>query len=269
MKKLVFLYLLIMHATLLFADPVSFVKFTFKDSESWGILREHRIIEIDAAPWINQRETGRYYSLEEVDLLPPVSPTKVLAIGLNYRSHSGDAGAAKPELFAKFPSSVQGGGNILIPEDAVNIHYEGELVIVIGRETKDVDVREARESIFGITIGNDISERSWQSSDLQWTRAKASDGFAPVGPKLVQGQEWSDLLISTFVNGELRQNESTAKLIHSPEEIVSWVSRYITLEPGDIIFTGTPGRTQRVSEGDLIEVKIENIGILSNRVVWE
>ncbi len=258
-----------MQATLLIAKPESYVKFTYNESESWGILREERIREIDAAPWLSQGPTGRIYSLHEVDLLPPVSPTKVLAIGLNYRSHSGEAGAAKPELFAKFPSSLQGEGDIMIPEDAGNIHYEGELVIVIGRKTKDVSVKEARNSIFGITIGNDISERNWQSSDLQWTRAKASDGFAPVGPYLVEGQDWSDLLISTYVNGELRQNESTAMLIHSPEEIVSWTSRYITLEPGDVIFTGTPGRTQRVRDGDIIEVRIEGIGTLKNRVFWK
>ena len=267
--RFISLYILLMFSSLVFAEPVKYIRFISGNSDSWGILEGNSVKEIKEAPWISRTGTGRTFTSSELELLPPVKPTKVLAIGLNYRSHSGNSGASKPELFAKFPSSIQGEGDIMIPEDAVNIHYEGELVIVIGERTRKADLKEARRAIFGVTIGNDISERNWQSSDLQWTRAKASDGFAPVGPYLVAGQDWSDLLISTFINGELRQNESTAMLIHSPEKIVSWISQYITLEPGDVIFTGTPGRTQSVKDGDLIEVKIENLGTLKNRVVWE
>ena len=266
-----YFYVLVMllFSSSLYAEPVKYIKFESGETTSWGILEGHRVREIKAAPWISTTGTGRIFSSSELNLLPPVSPTKVLAIGLNYRSHSGSAGEAKPEVFAKFPSSIQGSGLIMIPEDAANIHYEGELVIVIAKRTKKADLKEAQEAIFGLTIGNDISERNWQASDLQWIRAKASDGFAPVGPYLVTDQDWSDLMISTYVNGELRQNESTAMLIHSPEKIVSWISQYITLEPGDVIFTGTPGRTQAVKNGDTVEVMIENLGTLKNRVVWE
>lgn len=267
--KRIALILFILYTSTINAESVSYGRTQMNDTIIWGIIDNDNFLEIEDAPWINSRTTGKFYKLSSLNLLAPVDPSKVLAVGLNYRSHSGNSGASKPELFAKFPSSLQGGGDILIPSDAENIHYEGELVIIIGKKIKKVDEKEARQAIFALTIGNDISERNWQSSDLQWIRAKASDGFAPLGPYLVQGLDWSDLMVSTFVNGELRQNESTAMLIHSPEKIVSWISQYITLDPGDVIFTGTPGRTQAIDDGDIVEVRIEGLGSLINRFIWE
>lgn len=268
MKRLL-LILLLLYTTNIYAESVRYSRASVGNTEIWGIIDGDDFVEIEKAPWVSSVKTGRVLRLSSLNLLAPVDPSKVLAIGLNYRSHSGNSGAEKPELFAKFPSSLQGPGDILIPSDAVNIHYEGELVIVIGKKIKNADIEEARQAVFALTIGNDISERNWQSSDLQWIRAKASDGFAPVGPFLVSGLDWSDLMISTYVNGELRQNESTSMLIHSPEEIVAWTSKYISLEPGDVIFTGTPGRTQSIKDGDTVEVKIEELGSLINRFVWE
>ena len=200
MKRLLIVLLLI-YTTSLYAQSINYSRAQQGNATIWGIIENENFLEIEKAPWISTKKTGRVIKVSSLRLLPPVDPSKVLAIGLNYRSHSGESGAKKPELFAKFPSSLQTSGDIYIPSDATNIHYEGELVIVIGKKLKNATIEEARKAIFGITIGNDISERNWQSEDLQWIRAKASDGFAPVGPFLVTGVDWSDLIISTYVNG--------------------------------------------------------------------
>lgn len=141
------------------------------------------------------------------------------------------------------------------------------MVVVIGREAKNVPVEEAGDYVFGVTAGNDISERDWQSADLQWFRAKGSDTFGPVGPFLVTGLNHNDLQVQTRVNGEVRQSARTRELIFDVEEIVAYVSRYVTLYPGDIIFTGTPGSTQAIVPGDVVEVEVEGVGILRNTVV--
>lgn len=187
---------------------------------------------------------------------------------MNYRSHAASASEGPPPLFAKFPSSlIAHGEDLIIPEDAGHPHYEGEMVIVIGKKAKNVPESEAHRYIFGVTAGNDVSERTWQSSDLQWLRGKASDGFGPVGPYIVTGLNYNDLKVETRLNGETRQSESTKMMIHSVAKIVSWSSRYFTLMPGDMIFTGTPGSTRGMKEGDIVEVEIEGVGVLRNKLV--
>jgi 2-keto-4-pentenoate hydratase/2-oxohepta-3-ene-1,7-dioic acid hydratase in catechol pathway len=141
------------------------------------------------------------------------------------------------------------------------------LVVVIGKRAKDVAVAGAAEYVFGVTAGNDVSERDWQRDDLQWLRAKGSDTFGPVGPVIATGLDHNDLLVQTRVNGEVRQSERSSDLIFDIETIVSYVSRYVTLMPGDVIFTGTPGSTQAMSPGDVVEVEIEGVGVLRNTVV--
>ncbi len=189
----------------------------------------------------------------------------MIAVGLNYRSHSGSAGAAAPGLFAKFPSSLTGpDAPIWMFPDATDLHYEGELVVVTGKQAQNISIDEAPNYILGVTAGNDVTERVWQRSDLQWIRGKASDSFAPAGPYIATGLNYNDLLVETRVNGETRQSERTASLIHSVDDIVSYVSQYITLEPGDLIYTGTPGSTQAMEVGDVVEV--EGVGILRNTV---
>ncbi len=147
-----------------------------------------------------------------------------------------------------------------------NAHYEGELVIVIGRRAKDVSPENALDFVFGVTAGNDVSERNWQQADLQWFRAKASDTFAPIGPAIARGLNYDDLLVQTRVNGEVRQSERSKDLIYDIAEIVSYVSRYVTLVPGDVIFTGTPQTTQALKPGDVVEIEVEGVGVLRNRV---
>jgi 2-keto-4-pentenoate hydratase/2-oxohepta-3-ene-1,7-dioic acid hydratase in catechol pathway len=193
----------------------------------------------------------------------------VIAVGLNYLTHLGERpAAAYPGLFAKMPTSIVGpDSDVIYPADATNLHFEGELVVVIGRRAHDVTAAQAPNHVFGVTAGNDISERDWQRADLQWFRAKASDTFGPLGPAIVTGLTYGDLLLQTRVNGEVVQSQRTRDLVFDVPSIVSYVSRYVTLEPGDVIYTGTPGTTKAMKPGDVVEVEIEGIGILRNRIV--
>ncbi len=250
-------------------DLQRFVRFEMNGREMWGLLQGDEVSPIRGDLFGDHRIIPNSSPLSEITLLPPVTPSKVIAVGLNYQSHLGErAPSAYPGLFAKYPSSIVGpGATILRPPDSRNLHYEGEMVIVIGKEASRVTVEEAGEYVFGVTAGNDVSERDWQRNDLQWFRAKASDTFGPVGPVLVRGLNYNDLLLQTRVNGEIRQSERTQDLLFNVEEIVSYVSRYVTLLPGDIIFTGTPGSTQAMEPGDVVEVELEGVGILKNTVV--
>ena len=250
-------------------DLQRFVRFELNGREQWGLLQGEEVSPIRGDLFGAHRVMPASIPLSELTLLPPVKPSKVIAVGLNYQSHLGErAPSAYPGLFAKYPSSIVGpGASIVRPPDSRNLHYEGEMVIVIGKEASWVTVEEAAEYVFGVTAGNDVSERDWQRNDLQWFRAKASDTFGPVGPVLVRGLNYNDLLLQTRVNGETRQSERTQDLLFNVEEIVSYVSRYVTLLPGDIIFTGTPGSTQAMEPGDVVEVELEGVGILKNTVV--
>ncbi len=215
--------------------------------------------------------SGKKVKLSDVKILTPVEPTKVIAVGLNYKSHIGDAAPAKyPGLFAKFPSSlIAHEENIVVPKDSTNLHYEGEMVLVIGKKASKVSVGDAKDYIFGLSIGNDVSERSWQRSDLQWFRAKGSDTFGPIGPYIVTGLNPDNLLLETRVNGEVRQSSNTDLLIFDVSTIVSYISQYITLLPGDVIFSGTPGTTKAIKPGDIVEISLESVGILRNGLVPE
>jgi 2-keto-4-pentenoate hydratase/2-oxohepta-3-ene-1,7-dioic acid hydratase in catechol pathway len=165
------------------------------------------------------------------------------------------------------------GGAIVIPRGAENVHFEGELVVVIGRQTKEVSAAEAAGCIFGFTCGNDVSERYWQNDeenkDIQWWRAKGSDTFSPCGPFIASGLNYDDLLLTLRVNGEVKQQERTSQLIHNVAGLVSFISKYVTLLPGDLIFTGTSGTTSALRAGDVVEVELEGVGTLRNRVMRE
>ena len=245
-----------------------YVRYSHSGSVSYGVLDGQTIRVLSGSPFVDVEFTGATVRLAEVQLLAPTEPSKVIAVGLNYQSHLGERAAAEyPGLFSKFPTSIVGHeADIVIPPDAENVHYEGELVVVIGKEASNVSAAEASEYIFGVTAGNDVSERDWQAADLQWFRAKASDTFGPIGPAIATGLNYNDLLVQTRINGEVRQSESTIDLIFDIDEIVSYVSRYVTLMPGDIIFTGTPGSTQAMEPGDVVEIEVEGVGILRNTV---
>jgi 2-keto-4-pentenoate hydratase/2-oxohepta-3-ene-1,7-dioic acid hydratase in catechol pathway len=247
-----------------------YVRYELAGRTSYGILDGETVRELSGDLFSAPRPTGKTAKLGDVKLLAPVAaPSKVIAVGLNYRTHLGQrAAAAYPGLFAKMPTSIVGPeANIVYPSDATNLHYEGELVLVIGKRASNVDTASAMSHVFGVTAGNDVSERDWQQKDLQWFRAKASDTFGPLGPVIVTGLNPDNLLVQTRLNGEVVQSERTDHLIFNVKEIVSYVSRYVTLEPGDLIYTGTPGTTKAMKPGDVVEIEVEKVGVLRNRVV--
>jgi 2-keto-4-pentenoate hydratase/2-oxohepta-3-ene-1,7-dioic acid hydratase in catechol pathway len=228
--------------------------------------------ELSAPLFAGGVATGRRWSAADVQLLVPCQPNKIFAVGRNYRSHLGTRPAPlQPELFWKPVSALQDpGGPIVLPLLSTNVHFEGELVLVIGRRGKDLSLDEAKSAIFGVTCGNDVSEREWQSGatkDLQWWRAKGADTFAPCGPVIATGLDYDRLALSTRLNGKVVQQQSTSDLLFDCATVVSFASRFVTLEPGDLFYTGTPGHTSALAPGDLVEVEIEGVGVLSNRVV--
>ncbi len=249
----------------------SFVRFQNGAASAYGLLEAGIIRELAGDVFGGYNETGASHRLDAVKLLYPCEPPKIFAVGRNYKSHLGQrAQPDRPEIFYKPVSALQNPGDpIRFPPGAINVHYEGELVLVIGRRVRNADPEEARAAIFGVTCGNDVSEREWQSGaskDLQWWRAKGADTFAPVGPTIVRGIDYGNLMLRTRLNGEVVQEQSTADLIFDCPTIVSWISRAVTLTPGDLIFTGTPGTTRPMKPGDVVEVEIEGIGVLRNPV---
>jgi 2-keto-4-pentenoate hydratase/2-oxohepta-3-ene-1,7-dioic acid hydratase in catechol pathway len=260
--------LLVAGATRSAAEVVKYVRYQHEGRTMYGILVDDTVRELEGSIFEQPTPTGKSVKLSAVRLLAPHTPGKVLAVGLNYKSHIGDTPApGEPPIFIKLPTNIVGpDGEIVFPEGASNVHYEGELVVVIGKRAKNVPVSKAREHVFGITAGNDVSERHWQRNDMQWFRAKASDTFGPMGPAIVTGLDYNNLKLTTRLNGEERQSTSTASMIHSIDAVVSHISKFITLEPGDVIFTGTPGTTRAMQPGDVVEVEIEGVGVLRNRV---
>ena len=249
-----------------------FIRYYKDHSAGYGILDGGTVREIRGQLFGAHEESGVTHAVDAVKLLYPCEPSKILAVGRNYKSHVGDRQAPdRPEMFYKPVSALQNpGGPIVIPPDAVNVHFEGELVIVIGRHVSRASAEGARAAIFGVTCGNDVSERDWQHGarkDLQWWRAKGADTFAPLGPAIVTGLDYGNVMLETRLNGEVVQKQSTADLTFDCPAIVSWVSRWVTLVPGDVIYTGTPGTTRAMQPGDVVEVEIEGIGVLRNPVM--
>ncbi len=212
------------------------------------------------------------FLLHELEFLPPSLPSKIICVGLNYHDHAKELGMPLPEkplLFLKPPSAVIGNlGNIVYPEKTKHLDYEAELAVVIGKRCKNVPEKDAESVIMGYTCFNDVTARDLQKKDVQWTRAKGFDTFAPVGPYITDPVlDVSDLRIVTRVNGKLRQDSSTSNLIFGIPQLIEFISGIMTLEPGDIIATGTPPGIGELVIGDEVEIEIENVGILKNNVI--
>jgi 2-keto-4-pentenoate hydratase/2-oxohepta-3-ene-1,7-dioic acid hydratase in catechol pathway len=213
--------------------------------------------------------------LDEVELLAPVQPSKLIAIGLNYQDHIDEDAfdferPENPIVFLKPPSSLIGHNQpIVLPAGTEQVDAEAELCIVIGRECRNVSAAGAYDVILGFTNGNDVSARDYQFKDGQWSRAKGFDTFSPLGPAVVTGVQAGDLEIVSRINGEQRQSSSTRNLIFDVPYLIEFVSRVMTLLPGDVIMTGTPAGPPRLAPGDICEVEIAGLGILSNPVVAE
>lgn len=246
-----------------------YARFQAGDTVAYGVVEGDRIRQLSGDLFASHSPTEKTYALSDVKILVPTTPTKILAAAGNYQSHLGDQSKHPyPELFFKPPSClIANGEKIVIPKGTQVVHPEAELVIVIGQRAKNVPVEKAMDYVLGVTCGNDVSARDWQKNDVQWWRAKGTDTFGPCGPFIVSGIDYNDLLLECRVNGESRQKQRTGDMVQGVTEMVSFASKHVTLEPGDLIYTGTPGTTTDIRPGDVVEVELEGVGILKNPVV--
>lgn len=238
------------------------VSFARQEGDKYVLLR--------GAPWERPEDTSESIPVAEAVLAAPVTPSKVVCVGRNYRAHAAEMGnqmPVEPMLFLKPPSSVIGPGeSIVLPRQSERIEHEAELGVVIGKRCRDVSEADALDYVFGYTCVNDVSARDLQKKDNQWARAKGSDTFCPAGPVIATGIDPSALSIQCLVSGELRQDGNTRDMVFSIARILSHISEVITLEPGDLVATGTPSGTSPLTDGARVEVRIEGIGALSNPV---
>lgn len=218
---------------------------------------------------------GGVFRLDEVRFLPPVCPSKIVCVGRNYAEHARELGnevPAEPLLFLKPPSSLNGhGGTVVRPRSVQKLSYEGELALVVGRRARRLSEAEAWSAVAGFTVLNDITARDWQKKDGQWTRAKGSDTFCPVGPCWVPKEQvaFEQLRIISRVNGQVRQDASVTGMIFGVPQLIAFITAFMTLEPGDLIATGTPPGVGAVEPGDIVEVEIPGIGRLENRIAGD
>lgn len=248
-----------------------FVRIAHGGANHYGLLEGEQVRVLAGGLFGDHRPTGQVVALKDAKLLFPCEPKQVIACGLNYRSHlQGAPVPTRPEIFFKPISCLQNPGDpILIPPDAKNVHFEAEIVIVVGKPIRNATRAQAEAAIFGVTCGNDVSERDWQGGpdkDLQWWRAKGAATFGPLGPSIARGVNYSNLLVQMRLNGKVMQKQYTSDLIFDLPTILMQISKYMDVYPGDVVYTGTPGATSAMKPGDIAEVDIEGIGILRNPV---
>jgi 2-keto-4-pentenoate hydratase/2-oxohepta-3-ene-1,7-dioic acid hydratase in catechol pathway len=251
-----------------------FVRYTVgEDKPRYGWLFQDKIGPIEGEPFGEYRRMEAGMPLERVRLLAPVLPGKIIAIGRNYVEHARERDVEVPELpliFLKPPSSVIGpGGTILLPPQSQRIDHEGELAVVIGKAGRWIQPEEALQHVLGYTAANDITARDLQQKDGQWTRGKGFDTFCPLGPWIETDLDPSDLRVTCRVNDEMRQMGSTREMVFSVQKLIAFISSVMTLQPGDVILTGTPAGIGPLRSGDSVEVEIEGIGALRNPVAAE
>jgi 2-keto-4-pentenoate hydratase/2-oxohepta-3-ene-1,7-dioic acid hydratase in catechol pathway len=240
------------------------------DDVRYGLADEGSITLISDEPFAAW-ETEETIALQGARLMPPSMPTKIVCVGINYKTHAAEMGHKLPEdpvIFLKPPTSMNAtGGEIHLPPDVGRVDYEGELAVVIGRRAHRVRVGDAFSHVLGYTCANDVTARDLQSKDGQWTRAKGFDGFCPLGPWVETDVDPADVLLETYLNGECVQSARTSDMVFGVDQLVSFASHVMTLLPGDVVLTGTPGGIGALNAGDVVEVRIEGIGSLINRVV--
>jgi len=247
------------------------VRYAAGKKAEYGIWNGESVQGLASTPYHRIKTTNHYHQLSDLRLLPPCTPSKIVALGLNYRSHAEEVKLpipAEPLIFLKPSTSVIGPeDSIMYPASSQRVDYEGELGAVIRTRTSRVSRAEAIHHVLGYTCFNDVTARDLQYQDKQWTRAKSFDTFAPIGPCIETELDPQNLSLETYLNGELKQRTSTSDLIFSIPELVSFISHVMTLLPGDIIATGTTSGIGPMQPGDTVEVKIEKIGTLRNYVV--
>jgi 2-keto-4-pentenoate hydratase/2-oxohepta-3-ene-1,7-dioic acid hydratase in catechol pathway len=263
---------------------VRIARFTTGEDPRFGVvtgeLDEHGELDPDAVVvalagdplYVGVHLTEEQHRLADVRLLAPVLPrSKVVGIGRNYAAHAAELGNDVPDeplMFLKPNTSVVGPGDpVFYPSQSANVHYEGELAVVIGRICRDVPKEKVADVVHGYTVGNDVTARDLQRSDVQFTRAKGFDSFCPLGPWIETELDVSDLRVQTYLNGDLKQDGTTRDLIFDVPTLVAHVSSVMTLLPGDVILTGTPEGVGPMEVGDEVDVVVEGIGTLTNKVV--
>lgn len=269
-------------ATLRYEEPLfDFDRDPSQPRGSWGLLVDNLVYPMDRAPYFDVGSDGIVkpilsvgaYTLNEVRLLPPVTPSKIACVGRNYAEHAAELGndvPPEPLIFLKPPSALIGpDAEVIYPAISERVDHEGELAVVIGRRCRNVAEQDALSYVFGYTVANDVTARDLQKKDGQWTRGKGFDTFAPVGPWIDTTFNPTDCIVRCLVNGEVRQQSTTALMIYSIPRIIAHISRFMTLEPGDLIMTGTPSGVGAVKPGDVMTVEVEGLGSITNRVVAE
>jgi len=250
------------------------VRFTLAGRTGYGILKGERIHALWDTPFEGLIETGEVLSLAEATLLAPCEPTKIIALGLNYRDHAAEFGRQVPDeplIFLKPSTSVIGPeADIVYPNMSRRVDYEAELAVIIGKPARKVPEEQALDFVLGYTCFNDVTARDLQKKDGLFTRAKGFDTFAAMGPWIeTEIDDPDNLTVEAYLNGERKQHSSTGNMVFGVRRLISFISRIMTLLPGDVIATGTPAGVGSMRPGDVVEVRVEGIGILSNRVVSE
>ncbi len=243
------------------------------EAARFGWVLEDQVGPIEGSPFGEFRRLELNQSLSQVRLLAPVQPSKIICVGRNYVAHAQEHGAEVPEiplLFLKPPSSVIGPGEaIVLPPQSQQVEHEAELAVVIGRRGRWIAPQEARHYILGYTLANDVTARDLQRRDGQWTRSKGFDTFCPLGPWIDTDFDPADALITCHVNDELRQMASTRDMVFSVSQLIAFASSIMTLEPGDVLLSGTPAGVSPIHPGDRVRVTIEGLGTLENPVIAE
>jgi len=247
-------------------------RYKHRNKTYYGILKEETLFPIEGSIFRKFKIKKKGIPISDVILVPPVKPSKIIAVGVNYKDHAMESGRTLPEeplIFLKPPSAVIGPNEIIIyPKMAKRVDYEGELALIIKKKAYDLGEDDNVEDfILGYTCFNDITARDLQRKDIQFTRAKSFDTFAAVGPCILTDVDPSGLRLKTFLNGKLRQSSNTKNLIFPIPFLVRFISRIMTINPGDIITTGTPAGIGSMVPGDRVDVQIEGIGTLSNKVM--
>jgi 2-keto-4-pentenoate hydratase/2-oxohepta-3-ene-1,7-dioic acid hydratase in catechol pathway len=251
-----------------------FVRYqTKKSAPGFGWVLEDKVGPVEGSPLGEFRRLEAVLPLESVQLLPPILPSKIICVGRNYAAHAKEQNAEIPEIpliFLKPPSSIIGHGDtILLPPQSQQVEHEAELVVVIGKRGRWISLNEARSFIFGYTVGNDVTARDLQRRDGQWTRAKGFDTFCSFGPWIETDFDPADALVTCHVNGEMRQMASTQDMVFDVSQLITFISSIMTLEPGDLLFTGTPAGIGPLRPGDVVDVKVDRLGTLHNLVSVE
>jgi 2-keto-4-pentenoate hydratase/2-oxohepta-3-ene-1,7-dioic acid hydratase in catechol pathway len=249
-----------------------FVRFAHpQGTPCWGLVEGDRVQPLSRAPWLHDcAPVGHLVARAALELLVPAEPTKIVCIGQNYRKHAEEMGKVippEPLIFLKPPSALNGpGAPIRLPQASAEVHHEAELAVIIGQRLSGGREDQARAAIFGISCFNDVTARDIQRREVQHTRGKGYDTFACLGPALVRGVDFADLAVRCRVNGALRQEGRTSDMAFSPARLVAFISSVMTLEPGDVVSTGTPSGVGRLEHGDTVQVEVEGVGVLENPV---